>query len=325
MRTISASASIEKAGFEVVPINGYIGAEIRGIDLRRSLAPEQFRVIHNALVEHEVIVMRDQDITLEQQLAFGRLFGKLSIHPFSPNMKDKPEVIVLDYSADNPPALTDVWHSDETFRDIPPLGTILRARIVPTSGGDTLFASMTAAYRGLSERMKKYIHGLEAQHDFKPFRTLFGSSPKERATLRRLEDSFPNPWHPVVRVHPVTRKRILNVNPQFTIRIRDMKEDESSHLLQFLYPQALVPEFQLRVKWQSNTVVMWDNRSVQHYALHDYYPRRRLMERVTIVGDRPIGVSGPYAAESAPDKGGRKQVETGSKPGRSVRRAFERR
>ena len=144
VRTISASASIEKAGFEVVPINGYIGAEIRGIDLRRSLAPEQFRVIHNALVEHEVIVMRDQDITLEQQLAFGRLFGKLSIHPFSPNMKDKPEVIVLDYSADNPPALTDVWHSDETFRDIPPLGTILRARIVPTSGGDYPYSNRKA-------------------------------------------------------------------------------------------------------------------------------------------------------------------------------------
>ena len=183
---------------------------------------------------------------------------------------------------------------------------------------------MTAAYRGLSEGMKKYIHGLEAQHDFKPFRTLFGNSPKERTTLRRLEDKFPNPWHPVVRVHPVTRKRILNVNPQFTIRVRDMKEDESSHLLQFLYRQALVPEYQLRVKWQPNTVVMWDNRSVQHYAPHDYYPQRRLMERVTIVGERPIGVSGPYAAESAPDKDGRKRAVTGSKSDRSVRRAFER-
>jgi len=289
------------SSLEVFPINGLIGAEIRGADLGRPLSDAEFSVIHQALVRHEVIVLRDQDITLDHQMDFARRFGELSIHPFSPNLEEKPEVIVLDYSDKNPPTLTDVWHSDETFRDIPPLGTILRARVVPKAGGDTLFSSMTAAYRGLSERMKQYVHGLEARHDFKPFRTLFNDSPEHRKKLRDLEDRFPNPWHPVIRVHPVTGRRILNVNPQFTIQIRGMKDDESLTVLQFLFRQALVPEYQLRVKWQPNTIVMWDNRSVQHYAPHDYYPQRRTMERVTVCGDKPIGVQGPYTPEEPPE------------------------
>src|SRR5258708_4136894 len=148
---------------EVKPINGCIGAEIRGADLGR-LDDSGFQVIHDALVAHGVIVLRDQDITLEQQMAFGRRFGPLVVHPFSPNLDDKPEVIVLDYGADNPPALTDIWHADETYREAPPMATILRARVVPDVGGDTLFASMSAAYRRLSERMTQYIHGLTPRH-----------------------------------------------------------------------------------------------------------------------------------------------------------------
>jgi taurine dioxygenase len=282
---------------EILPINGFIGAEIRGADLSR-LDDAMFGVLHDALVRYEVIVLREQRITLEQQMAFGARFGPLSVHPFSPNMPDKPEVIVLDYSEDHPASRTDIWHADETFRDNPPMGTMLRARVIPDRGGDTCFASMTAAYRGLSERMKAHIHGLEALHDFKPFRTLFNNTAAHRKRLRELEDEFPNPWHPVVRVHPVSGRRAIYVNPQFTIRIRDLKEDESQALLAFLYAQASVPEYQLRVKWQPDTVVMWDNRSVQHYAPHDYYPQRRTMERVTITGDKPVGVTGAYTPET---------------------------
>lgn len=282
---------------EIIPINGFIGAEIRGAHLGR-LDHAALEAIHDALVRYEVIVFRDQDITLEEQMAFGARFGELSIHPFSPNLEDKPEVIVLDYSEDHPASRTDVWHADETFRENPPMATMLRARVVPGRGGDTCFASMTAAYRGLSERMKKHIHGLEALHDFKPFRSLFNNTPEHRRRLREIEDEFPNPWHPVVRVHPVSGRRAVYVNPQFTVRIRDLKDDESNALLNFLYAQASVPEYQLRVKWQVNTVVMWDNRSVQHYAPHDYYPLRRTMERVTITGDKPIGVTGEYTQET---------------------------
>ena len=186
-----------------------------------------------------MIVLRDQDITVDQQMAFGALFGELSIHPFSPNLADKPEVIILDYSKDNPPALTDIWHVDETFRETPPLATILRAKVVPEVGGDTLFASMSAAYRGLTERMKQHIHGMEALHDFKPWRPLFGHS--DRAKLRKLEDDFPNPWHPVVRVHPVSGRRVLYVNQQFCVRIKRPQDRRERHAARLPLPPGNHP------------------------------------------------------------------------------------
>jgi taurine dioxygenase len=299
-------------GIEVVPINGFIGAEIRGADLSK-LDDASFQVIHDALVKYEVIVLRRQRIALEDQMAFGRRFGDLVVHPFSFNLEDKPEVIVLDYSADHPANRTDIWHADETYRAAPPMGTILRARVIPAQGGDTCFSSMTAAYRGLSERMKRHIHGLEALHDFKPFRSLFGDSPEDRKKLRQIEDEWPNPWHPVVRVHPVSGRRAIYVNRQFTLRIKDLKEDEGRALLEFLYAQASIPEYQLRVKWEVDTVVMWDNRSVLHYAPHDYYPQRRTMERVTVSGDRPLGVAGDYTPETVEGLGQVNPNETSRK------------
>lgn len=285
----------------VTPLGGYIGAEISGIHLGHLDAP-QFDAIRRALGKYEVLVFRDQDITLDQQIAFAERFGPLSVHPFSPNMENRPEVITFDYGADNPPVNTDCWHADETFRRDPPLGTILRAKVVPAAGGDTLFASMTAAYRGLSERMKAYIHGLEAQHDFRPFRKLFADLPNGRDKLREYEDKFPNPWHPVVAIHPESGRRVLNVNPQFTIRLRGLDDQESRTILEFLYTQALVPEYQLRVRWRPDTVVMWDNRATQHYAPHDYYPQRRALDRVTVAGTEPVGVSGPYMPEELADE-----------------------
>ena len=326
MDTHVTSDAATATHIQVVPINGNIGAEIRGADLRRKLSPAEFQAIHGALVTHGVIVLRDQDITLDQQMDFGRLFGDLSIHPFSPNLDDKREVIVLDYSRDNPPHLTDQWHADETFRAAPPLCTILRARVVPEVGGDTLFSSMTAAYTGLSERMKQYIHGLEALHDFKPWRPLFTSSEAHQRKLREIETRFPNPWHPVVRVHPVTGRRILNVNAQFCVRLKGLKDDESNMILQYLYSRAAIPEYQLRVKWQPNTIVMWDNRLVQHYAPHDYYPQRRTMERVTVAGDPVIGVSGPYTPEEGvgplPDGKDAKIAPPGQRPIREFERSL---
>ncbi|TFZ06092.1 hypothetical protein EZ313_05450 [Ramlibacter henchirensis] len=316
--------ALNEHGFEVVRLGGNIGAEIRGLDLRKPMPRTQFEALNAAFVKHEVLVFRDQDITLEQQMAFGRMFGELSIHPFSPNLDDQREVIVLDYSADNPPALTDQWHSDETFRMAPPMATILRAKVVPEFGGDTLFASMTAAYTGLSERMKQYIHGLEAIHDFKPFRHLFTSSEAHQRRLRELEQEFPTPSHPLVRVHPVTGRRILNCNAQFTVRIKGLKDDESQMILNYLYSRAAIPEYQLRVKWQPHTVVMWDNRSTQHYAPHDYYPQRRTMNRVTISGDAVVGVSGPYTPEEGvaplPDGHNVKVAPPGKRPIREFER-----
>jgi taurine dioxygenase len=313
-------------GFEVIRLGGNIGAEIRGIDLRKPMPKDQFAALHAAFVQHEVLVFPGQDISLEEQMAFGQLFGELSIHPFSPNLDDKREVIVLDYSADNPPALTDQWHADETFRAAPPSITILRSKVIPAYGGDTLFASMTAAYTGLSERMKQYVHGLEAIHDFKPWRPLFTSSEAHQKKLREIEQQFPNPSHPVVRLHPVTRRRVLNVNAQFVTKIKGLKDDESQMILNYLYARAAIPEFQLRVKWQPDMVVMWDNRSTQHYAPHDYYPQRRTMNRVTICGEPVEGVTGAYTPEEGvaplPDGHHVKPAATGKRPIREFERGL---
>lgn len=305
-------------GIEVVKLGANLGAEIRGIDLAQPLDDATFRAVHEALVKHEVIVFPDQDITVDQQMAFGRRFGELSVHPFSPNLADKPELIVLDYDADNPAFATDVWHSDETFRAEPPMGTILRSVIVPEVGGDTMWASMTAAYEALSDWIRNLIDGLEAVHDIGPFRRLFPDDADGRTALRRMEDMFPRQTHPVVRVHPVSGRRVLFVNPQFTVAIKDMTERESRSLLDLLFRQAQTPEYQFRLRWRPNMVAFWDNRSTQHYAVHDYYPQRRKMDRVTIKGDRPFGIAAgtapaararqrpkPASAASARDRGER--------------------
>ena len=289
--TVQTSANRSRVNQPTVRrINQHIGAEISNVDLSKPLSQADFQIIHDAWIQHEVLVFRDQDITVDQQIAFGQRFGELTVHPFSPNMADKPEVIVLDNHNANPPALTDQWHSDETFRAEPPAGTILCAKISPEIGGDTMFASMTAAFAGLSARMQHFLSGLEAVHDFKPFRSLYSGKPESREKLHKMEDMFPNPVHPVVRQHPVSGRPILNVNPQFTIRIKGMNEDESRTLLDLLFRLATVPEYQLRVQWQPHTLVMWDNRSVHHYAVHDYFPQRRRMLRVTIKGDKPYSI-----------------------------------
>lgn len=264
------------------------GAEIEGVDLSQDLDVSTFAAIHDALVEHQVIIFRNQDISTEDQKAFGRRFGELTVHPFAPSDSEAPDLIVFDNDADNPPWGTDVWHSDETFRHEPPLGTMLRALIVPDYGGDTLFASMAAAYEGLSDHMQQFVSGLEAIHDFKPFRQLFDDDTESRARLRQFEDRYPPAVHPVVRTHPVSGRQVLFVNPQFTIAIKGMDEAESRAILELLFHQAEIPEYQYRHHWEPNTLVFWDNRSVQHYAIHDYYPNRRKLERITIKGDRPF-------------------------------------
>ena len=267
-----------------------LSAEISDIDLTRPMDDATFEAVNAALVEHEVIVFRDQEISSENLIDFGRRFGELTVHPFSPNDGDRPYLILFENDENNPPFGTDCWHSDETFRECPPMATVLCAKDVPEVGGDTMFASMSAAFEGLSDRMQQFISGLEAVHDFKVFKNLFGESEEDRKNLIEYELRYPPQVQPVVRVHPVSGKKVLWVNPQFTIAVKGMDERESRSLLDTLFHQALIPEYQYRHKWRNHTIVMWDNRSVQHYAVHDYYPSRRFMERVTIEGDKPVGV-----------------------------------
>jgi taurine dioxygenase len=271
----------------------FLGAEVTGVELHRPLEARTVEALKQAHAEHGVLVFPNQAITSEDLKRFGRYFGELTVHPFSTSTAEAPELIVYDNKEGNPPAPTDVWHTDETFREAPPMGTALCSKIVPDVGGDTAFASMSAVYEGLSDRWQRFLSGLEAVHDFKPFRGLF---PRDRAGIERLrkyEDLYPPATHPVVTLHPVTAKKVLFVNPQFTLYIKGMAEDESRTLLEMLYRKTLVHEYQYRHRWQPDMVVFWDNRSVQHSALHDYYPKRRLMERVTIKGTRPIAAEAP--------------------------------
>lgn len=284
-RVTDVSQNVSVPQFKRVGV--HLGAEVSGIDLRQPLDEAAQQALRDGLSEHEVLVFRDQDISVEDQLRFGRYFGELSVHPIARHDENIPELQIFDNNENNPPTFTDNWHSDETFREIPPLGTVLRAHVIPPIGGNTLFASMTAAYDGLSDRLKTYISGLEAVHDVKLFRLGFTDDEEGRKQEKFINENFPKVTHPVVREHPVSKKKVLFVNPHFTMHIKGMHELESQSLLRVLYHQAEVPEFQHRHVWEPKTVVIWDNRSTQHYATRDYTERRHL-HRVTVKGtERP--------------------------------------
>ena len=287
---ISAQTAGEAAAgapFRVERLGARLGAQIHGLDLKQDMSPATARAFEAALIEHKVLVLRDQDLTTAEHVAVSRLLGELEIHPMRPQ-GEFPEILVLDNDKDNPVLSTDVWHSDTTFRMNPTKYTILRCQIIPKVGGDTLWADMTAAYEGLSDTFKAMIADLRAVHDFQNFRVLFSRSEADQAKLRRMEEMFPNPSHPVVRTHPVSGRKGIYVNPQFTLRIEGLHPDESRALLDVLFEQAHVPEYQFRLRWEPDTIVFWDNISTQHYAANDYYPQRRRMERTAVAGDVPV-------------------------------------
>ena len=282
VRNITPALNVRRVG-------AFLGAEITGVDLTKPLDAAMQETLKNLHAEHGVLVFPNQKISSEDLRRFGRYFGELTVHPFSTSGKEQPELIVYDNKEGNPPPPTDIWHTDETFRECPPMGTILCSKVIPEIGGDTVFCSMVAAYEGLSDRMQKFIEGLEAVHDFKPFKTLFEGSEAGWKRLREYEEIYRPVTHPVVRVHPITGKKALFVNPQFTLFIKGMEESESRDLLDRLFRTVNTLEHHYRHRWAPDTVVFWDNRWTQHAAVHDYYPQRRLMERVTIQGDRPFG------------------------------------
>jgi len=260
-----------------------IGAEIAGIDLARPLSDRQFVEIQRALAENLVIFFREQTLTAEQHLAFGRLFGDLHLHPAAPHEKGMPELMTIYADKDSPRANGEGWHSDVSCDLEPPMGTILYIKQCPPKGGDTLFANMYAAYEALSDRMKTYLDGLRAVHDGEHvYRGLFANfGEPDRPTYPRAE-------HPVIRIHPVTAKKALYVNRGFTTRILDIPIDESDAILRYLCEHMENPLFQCRFRWRPNSVAFWDNRCAQHRALWDYWPHTRSGTRVTIKGDRPV-------------------------------------
>lgn len=254
-----------------------LGAEVTGVDLSRPLAPEQVSTIRQAFLENSVIVFRDQHLSIDQHKAFGRLFGELHVHPSATNtVPGHPEVLLIRADESSKRADGEEWHSDVSCDEMPPMGSMLYAHEVPPVGGDTLFASAYALYEALSEPMKGFLDGLTAVHDGQVF-AKFGQQAK-----------IPRSEHPVVRTHPVTKRKGLYVNPVFTRHIKELKKQESDAVLAFVYKLMDTPEFQCRVGWRAGTLTFWDNRCTLHQAIFDYHPHRRVMHRVTIVGDRPF-------------------------------------
>lgn len=263
----------------VHPLTPTIGAEVSGVDLG-SLDDAALEVLRSALADHLVLFFRDQDIGVEAHKALGRCFGELDIHPNDPGLEGHPEVMIIHSDETSKRVAGENWHSDVSCRTEPPMGSILRMFTVPESGGDTLFASMYAAYDALSDRMKRYLADLTAVHDGAPYY-------QEVNRIVGRDDggkTYPKAEHPVVRTHPVTGRSCLFVNSMFTTRLLGVPKAESDAVLSFLFEHVKSPLFQCRFAWRTNSVAFWDNRCTQHFAVWDYYPEVRSGYRVTVRG-----------------------------------------
>lgn len=276
-------------GLDLLPSTPAIGAEVSGLDLDGPLNTAQAEWLHDAWIAHKVLFFRDQDISYESHVRLGRLFGELEGHPVIPHVEGYPEILRIEgvegvqLSAETlaPFQAYNKWHTDVTFRARPSIASILRARVLPPLGGDTMWADTVATYAGLPQAVKDRIEGLEAEHDI--VRSFGGRVSEEKRA--ELATAFPPVRHPVVRRHPETGEKILYVNYTFTTRIVGIPEEESDSLLRLLFDRIKVPEYQVRFRWSPNAIGIWDNRSTQHYAVGDYWPHHRVLERVTVGGD----------------------------------------
>jgi taurine dioxygenase len=271
-------------GITIEPLTPAIGAIVSGVDLSQPLDSETRQAIQAAMLDRQVIFLRDQTITEQQQRDFAGTFGPLHIHPIYPRSSTVPEIMLLDTALND---LRDnaLWHSDVSFLETPSLGAVLIARKVPPLGGDTLWASATAAYDALPEPLKTYLGTLSATHD------LAKSFPADRfdsETLANAKRNNPPVVHPVIRTHPVTGKKAIFVSEGFTTGIVGMDPTMAEPLLAMLYTHVTRPDFTVRWKWRVGDIAIWDNRVTQHYATYDYGDAHRVMNRATIMGDRPF-------------------------------------
>ncbi|BBK32682.1 taurine dioxygenase [Stella humosa] len=272
---------------QVRKIAGALGAEVSGVDLRDGLDDRATAAVRQALLDHLVIFFRDQDLAEDQFLAFARRFGQPVEYPFVRGLEGYPEIIAVLKQAHETVNFGGIWHSDTTYLDEPPMGSILLAREVPPYGGDTLFANMYMAYETLSPGMRRMLDGLvgvatSAKADVSKTREDRIKDSASAAARQSYEAE-----HPVVRTHPETGRKALYVNVAHTARFKDMTEAESQPLLDFLCRHQVRPEFTCRFVWQPGSIAFWDNRATQHNPINDYHGHRRLMHRITLAGDRP--------------------------------------
>ncbi len=265
-------------------VSGALGAEIGGVDLAQQLADATIAEIRAALVEHQVIFFRGQELTPAQQAAFGARFGPLNIHPYVAGMRDHPEVMEIIKEPSDRINFGGGWHSDMSFLETPAIGSILYALEIPAFGGDTLFASQAAAYDALSPGLQQTLEGLNAVHSASREYSAQGHSAQKRSSMSVAEaDGYVGEYvHPMVLVHPESGRKALYVNPAFTMRIDGWKTRESKALLDYLFEHCRYEGFTCRFAWARGSVAFWDNRSVWHFALNDYPGQRRHMRRLTV-------------------------------------------
>ncbi len=265
-------------------VAGALGAEISGVDLSQDLPDEVIAGIRAALVEHQVIFFRDQRLTPERQVAFGRRFGPLNIHPYVKGMESHPEVMEVIKEPADKTNFGGGWHSDMSFLERPAIGSILYAVELPDWGGDTLFSSQVAAYEALSPGMKATLEGLRAVHSAGREYSAQGHSAQKRASMSvvEAEGAVGEYVHPVVLVHPESGRRALYVNPAFTMRFEGWTKRESRPLLDYLFEHCRYEAYTCRFNWRPGSMAFWDNRQVWHFALNDYPGQRRHMRRVTV-------------------------------------------
>ena len=287
---MAKSKELPKAyeSFVVEPYTPHIGATVHGLDIAQALSGAVQAELKAALAQFEVIFFRDQVLTPAQQVAFTRSFGHVNeVKAFFPRVESQPEIEIVESTAERP-AANNNWHSDITWQANPPIGTSLYAQVIPASGGDTVWASMTTAYEALPADFKAYLETLSAMHTWE----VTGWTEyllRQDATGEQLQAArakYPPVTHPVVRVHPVTGKKILYVNPTFTTHIHGLPRTQSDALLAQLFGLITAPEVQARFRWQPNSLAVWDNRSTQHYAVADFYPQHRKLHRVTFTAER---------------------------------------
>ncbi len=281
---------------EIAPLSGTIGAEIRNVDLHQPLDSETVAAIRQALLDYKVIFLPGQHLSPAEHKEFATYFGEITnAHPVIPGIEQHKEVFEIDYTRARQTlgdrksdyGERDKWHTDVTFVETPPLGSILNAIVIPDAGGDTLWADTNAAYEGLSQPFKDLVDGLTAIHDGNvAFGRLLGMVGKGEWDGKEFTELV-SVEHPVVRTHPETGRRSLFVNPGFTVRIKGLTLKESDTLLRFLYNHMATPEYVVRYRWEAGDLGFWDNRTTMHYAISDYGDAHRVIQRVTIKGDKP--------------------------------------
>ena len=280
-------------GFEVSLLCGAGGAEISGVDASQPLGAEVVAELRRALALHCAIFLRDQDLTPGQQKAFARHFGPLAQTPFIQPLEGHPEMMRIVREADEKKKQNfgGRWHSDMTFSAEPVLGTCLYARESPAVGGDTIWSNQMLAFEALSPALQKTLEGMKVMHSAKRSygpQGVYADDDLKSMRIKASEEALKEQAHPCIRTHPESGRKILFVNWVYAVRFEGMTEEESAPLLDFLNRHSQRPEFQIRFRWRKGSLALWDNRSTQHIAVNDYAGYRRVMDRVTIAGDKPF-------------------------------------